>query len=211
MSSQIYSLSTTSFMNLLEPVSVCPTQRWPNLRTAEEWWVSNHGIKAGCLIEKHLRKLDHPMERANWVDAMPQRRRQFPNLMPHRIVVTATQVLQCMQRRLPCLQLRLTEEGRQHRITQRANICHCRLDYRVLCFLHRAQHIIRRLTNCRAALHHLLHPLRHKANEQAALPIVTPGQRADLPRRQTHQAVAGLQRVVQEGELVVARQRRQPQ
>ena len=103
------------------------------------------------------------------------------------------------------------EEAGQYGVAKRADILHARFQRAVPRFLDRAGHVIRRVANLGARSHRLRHAAAHEAAHRAVLSVVAPSQRADLVARQPDQAVAALQRVVQEGEFVVPRKGRQPQ
>ena len=113
---------------------------------------------------------------------------------------------------LPRLRLVGGEKGGDHRIAHQANWRDLRFQIAVPRLLYGAHRVVRRVLDFGAALHGLRRLVAHQLpkQRQAGLRFV-PVRRRDLIRGQPHQAVAAFQRVIEEGEFMVARQCRQPQ
>lgn len=102
------------------------------------------------------------------------------------------------------------EEGAQHAVAGQAELSQVRFGLAESLLLLEQGDIVRGAADRSAFRRGARHVGTHDGAEQIALRLVAPVQRLHLRTREADQAIAGAQRMVEEGELVIARQRRKP-
>ena len=181
--------------------------------SAQEGRIADDRIEPAILARKHLRKLDLPMKRRERMRALLQGRGHGGELVPRRLELSRSSQLSTSARFFSrafglssAKNAAITASPIRRMSFSRASNERCRCSWMARAVSSGAAWISARPFIASATRSFTSLP----EQRQAGLRRV-PMRRRDLRLRQPHQAVARFQRVIEEGELVVARERREPQ
>ena len=199
-------------MKCRKPISVSITQFRGNALTSEKWRVSHHRIKARILPRKDLRQLDFPVERRYWRLTVAKRSRKTANFHRYRRGRLVKPTLDFLPLHFTRARLVGRDEGRYDRITEKACVGKPLFNHLVARFLDRALDVVGGQSDLCAAGKSRFESLSDQLPEQRQSGLTRiPMHSRDLYASQPDETVPAFQRMVEERELVVARQGRQPQ
>lgn len=203
-------IAVRPFVDRLEPVEIAFGIARDDAVLAGEGRVPHDRIEARVLAREDLREDERPVERAD-----RPRRRDVEPLVPALAARALDELADPAERALPLFGRRLREEGRDDRIAEPGEVGHLGLA---------APQQVREL-DLAELLGERLHrrpvggearePLAHEPVEEAGAVLLGPRpvevDAFELVEVEAHEAVARPERVVEEGELVVLRERLEPE